>query len=224
MAITDWSLETRPRERLLSHGAAALNDAELVALFLRTGIKGKTAVDIAHELLTAFGGLRGIISAEQSAFCAHAGLGPAKFASLQAVLEMARRAVQQNLKETNVLSSPSAVNEYLRFWLRDKPYEIFAVLFLDSQNRLIKAQEMFRGTVTQTAVYPREVVKQALQLNACAVVLAHNHPSGCAEPSRADLHLTSALKQALGIVDIQVCDHVIVAGPTNYSFAANGTL
>jgi DNA repair protein RadC len=132
--------------------------------------------------------------------------------------------VQQTLKQSNVLSSPGAVNEYLQFWLRDKPYEIFAVLFLDSQNRLIKAQEMFRGTVTQTAVYPREVVKLALHLNACAVVLAHNHPSGCAEPSRADMHLTDALKQALAIVDIQVCDHVIVAGPTNYSFAANGTL
>ena len=224
MAITDWSTDSRPRERLLSQGAAALSDAELLAIFLRTGIAGKTAVDLGHVLLADFGSLANVLSANKQSFCDRPGLGPAKYAGLQAVLEMAKRAVGQSLKKTNVLGSPCEVNAFLQYWMRDKPFEVFSVLFLDSQNGLIEAKELFRGTVSQTAVYPREVVRNAINLNASAVILAHNHPSGCAEPSAADARLTRALKEALAIVDVQVLDHLIVAGPAHYSFAANGKL
>ena len=224
MAITDWTTDSRPRERLLSKGAAALSDAELLAIFLRTGISGRTAVDLGNYLLADFGSLANVLSANQKAFCDRPGLGPAKYAGLQAVLEMARRAVTQSLKKTSTLGSPEEVNAYLQYWMRDKPFEVFSVLFLDTQNRLIEAKELFRGTVSQTAVYPREVVRQAINANASSVILAHNHPSGCAEPSPADTRLTRVLKEALAIVDIQVLDHLIIAGPNHYSFAANGQL
>ena len=224
MAITDWTSDSRPRERLLSQGAAALSDAELLAIFLRTGIPGKTAVDLGQYLLSDFGSLANVLSANKKAFCDRPGLGPAKYAGLQAVLEMAKRAVSQSLKKADVLGSPSEVNAFLQYWMRDKPFEVFSVLFLDSQNCLIEAKELFRGTISQTAVYPREVVRNAINLNASSVILAHNHPSGCAEPSAADSRLTRALKDALAMVDVQVLDHLIVAGPSHYSFAANGQL
>jgi DNA repair protein RadC len=224
MRITQWELASRPRERLLSQGASVLSDAELLAIFLRTGIKGINAVELGQQLLAQFGGLSGIFSATQAQFCAQPGMGEAKYAALQAVLEMARRAITAGLKQQNALASPEAVQQFLTLWLRHRPYEVFAVLYLDGQNQLIEARELFRGTVNQTAVYPREVVKLALQLNAGAVILAHNHPSGCAEPSRADQVLTQAIKQAMALVDIQVLDHLIVAANQHYSFARNGLI
>ncbi len=224
MRITQWQAANRPRERLLAQGAAVLSDAELLALFLRTGIKGINAVELGQQLLAHFGGFNGLFNASQAQFCAQPGMGEAKFAVLQAVIEMGKRAVTAPLEEHNVLASPEAVERYLQLWLRHRPYEVFAVLYLDGQNRLIEARELFRGTVNQTAVYPREVVKAALQCNASAVILAHNHPSGCAEPSRADQTLTQAVKAAMALVDIQVLDHLIVAANQNYSFARNGLI
>ncbi len=224
MSILDWNLEQRPRERLLSQGATALSDAELLAIFLRTGVKGLTAVDLAQQLLTKFGGLSQILSANQTHFCDALGLGPSKFATLAAVLEMARRSSLQMLKQTDALNSPQSVQQFLQYWLRNKPYEVFVLLMLDNQNHLIQALELFRGTVNQTAVYPREVVKTCLDHNASAVIFAHNHPSGCAEPSRADQILTQTLKTSLSLVDIQVLDHLIIAGPSSFSFAQHGQL
>jgi DNA repair protein RadC len=224
MRITQWEAANRPRERLLGQGGSALSDAELLAIFLRTGIAGINAVELAQQLLAHFGGLNGLFSASQDEFCAHKGMGTAKFAALQAVIEMARRAILAPLRQQNALTSPGAVQQFLQLWLRHRPYEVFAVLFLNGQNQLLEARELFRGTVNQTAVYPREVVKLALQMNASAVILAHNHPSGCAEPSQADQILTKAIKQAMALVDIQVLDHLIVAANQHYSFAHHGLI
>lgn len=224
MSILDWRVENRPRERLIAAGAQALSDAELLAIFLRTGTRGKTAVDLAQQLLSQFGSLNQLLTASQTRFCAEHGLGVSKFATLQAVLEMARRATLEGLKTQPILNSPNAVQQYLQIWLRNKPFEVFVALYLDTQNHLIEIQELFRGTINQTAVYPREVVKNALAVNAAAVMFAHNHPSGCAEPSRADQMLTQTLKTALSVVDIDVIDHFIIAGATYYSFAQHGQL
>lgn len=212
MAITDWPEDERPRERLLAQGAAALSDAELLAIFLRVGMKGKSAVDLARELIACFGSLNGLFSATQSQFSAIPGMGPAKYVQLQAVLEMSRRALAEDLKQGGVFASPAAVRDYLRLHLAGLKHEVFFALWLDAQNRLIVAEELFRGSLTQTSVYPREVVKKALHNNAAAVVLAHNHPSGVPEPSSADELLTRELKAALGLVDVRVLDHFIVAG------------
>ena len=212
MAITDWPEDERPRERLLAQGAAALSDAELLAIFLRVGMKGKSAVDLARELIACFGSLNGLFLATQSQFSAIPGMGPAKYVQLQAVLEMSRRALAENLKKGSVFASPAAVRDYLRLHLAGLKHEVFFALWLDAQNRLIAAEELFRGSLTQTSVYPREVVKKALHNNAAAVVLAHNHPSGAPEPSSADELLTRELKAALGLVDVRVLDHFIVAG------------
>lgn len=212
MAITDWPEDERPRERLLAQGAAALSDAELLAIFLRVGMKGKSAVDLARELIACFGSLNGLFSATQSQFSAIPGMGPAKYVQLQAVLEMSRRALAEDLKQGSVFASPAAVRDYLRLHLAGLKHEVFFALWLDAQNRLIVAEELFRGSLTQTSVYPREVVKKALHNNAAAVVLAHNHPSGVPEPSSADELLTRELKAALGLVDVRVLDHFIVAG------------
>ena len=225
MAITDWPEDERPRERLLSRGAAALSDAELLALFLRVGIKGKSAVDLARELIGHFGSLGQLFGASLAELSAIPGMGPAKYAQLQAVLEMARRALGETLKQSCALSSPEAVRDYLRLHLAGLPHEVFFALWLDAQNRLIVAEELFCGTLTQASVYPREVVKKALKHNAAAVVLAHNHPSGLAEPSAADSQLTRELKQALALVDVKVLDHFIVAGASKpLSFAERGLL
>ena len=212
MAITDWPEDERPRERLLAQGAAALSDAELLAIFLRVGMKGKSAVDLARELIACFGSLNGLFSATQNQFSAIPGMGPAKYVQLQAVLEMSRRALAEDLKRGSVFASPAAVRDYLRLHLAGLKHEVFFALWLDAQNRLIAAEELFRGSLTQTSVYPREVVKKALHNNAAAVVLAHNHPSGVPEPSSADELLTRELKAALGLVDVRVLDHFIVAG------------
>ena len=225
MAITDWPKHERPRERLLVLGAAVLSDAELLAIFLRVGLKGKSAVDLARDLIGHFGSLNRLFAASEAEFSTIAGMGPAKFAQLQAVLEMSRRALAETMTEGNALTTPGAVRDYLRLNLSGLAHEVFFALWLDSQNRLIAAEELFRGSLTQTSVYPREVVKKALWHNAAAVVLAHNHPSGVSEPSSADQSLTRELKQALALVDVRVLDHFIVAGQCQpLSFAERGLL
>lgn len=224
MAITDWPEDERPRERLLKQGAASLSDAELLAIFLRMGVAGKSAVDLARDMMAHFGNLGRLFSASQDEFCAIHGLGPAKYVQLQAVLEMARRAMQEKMRANDALNSPDAVKDYLLLTLGRKSYEVFAVLFLDAQNRPIEIEEMFRGTLTQTSVYPREVVTRALHHNAASIILAHNHPSGTSEPSNADQILTKALKNALALIDIRVLDHFIVGGDTVMSFAERGLI
>ena len=225
MAITDWPKAERPRERLLVLGAAMLSDAELLAIFLRVGLKGKSAVDLARQLIGHFGSLNRLFAASEVEFSSIPGMGPAKFAQLQAVLEMSRRALGEEMKEGDVFATPGAVRDYLKLHLCGLAHEVFFALWLDAQNRLIAAEELFRGSLTQTSVYPREVVKQALWHNAAAVVLAHNHPSGVSEPSSADQSLTRELKQALALVDVRVVDHFIVAGQCQpLSFAERGLL
>ncbi len=224
MAISHWPAAERPRERLLALGAGVLSDAELIALFLRTGIPGKSAVELARELLSAFGGLRGLLSADQAALRAVRGLGSAKLAQLVAVLELARRSLAEEIRARSALTSPQAVRDYLRLALGTREHEVFVSLFLDAQHRVIAAEELFRGTLTQTSVYPREIVKAALKANAAAVIFAHNHPSGVAEPSQADELLTRQLKEALAMVDVKVLDHFIVAGRSTLSFAERGLL
>ena len=225
MAITDWPEDERPRERLLAQGAAALSDAELLALFLRVGVKGQSAVDLARTLIGHFGSLNRLFAASLAEFSAIPGMGPAKYAQLQAVLEMSRRALAEAMKQDSLLNTPDTVRDYLRLHLAGLRHEVFFALWLDAQNRLVAAEELFRGTLTQASVYPREVVKKALAHNAAAVVLAHNHPSGVAEPSSADSQLTRELKQALALVDVRVLDHFIVAGTASpLSFAERGLL
>ena len=224
MSITEWPKDERPRERLLKHGAAALSDAELLAIFLRVGVTGKSAVDLARELVARFGSLAKLFSATQNELCAINGMGPAKYVQLQAVLEMGRRALSEAMKLTDALNSPQAVRDYLRLTLANLPHEVFVAVFLTAQNRVITVEELFRGTLTQTSVYPREIVKRALAHNAAAVILAHNHPSGEASPSAADRALTKALAEALALIDVRVLDHFIVAPGASMSFAEQGML
>lgn len=224
MPITDWPDAERPREKLLQRGSGALSDAELLAIFLRTGVKGKTAVDLARELLQEYGSLRALLGADFDRFSRSPGLGSAKFALLQAVLEMARRHLQEELVRGNALTSPDLTRRYLASQLRIHDFEVFACLLLDNQHRIIRFEELFRGTIDGASVYPREVVKKALAYNAAAVIFAHNHPSGVAEPSEADQHITQKLKQALSLVDIRVLDHFIVGDGDAFSFAEHGLL
>ena len=224
MAITDWPEDERPREKLLLRGAAALSDAELLAIFLRTGVTGKSAVDMARELLLEFKTLTGLFAASRSAICAVHGLGDAKYTQLQAVLEMSRRALAEEMRQADALSSPQAVRDYLRLALAGKAHEVFCAVFLDSQNRVLAVEELFQGTLNQASVYPREVVKRALAHNAAALILAHNHPSGVAEPSRADENLTQILKTALALVDVRVLDHFVIGEGCAISFAERGLL
>ena len=224
MAITDWPEFERPREKLLQKGAASLSDAELLAIFLRTGVTGQSAVDLARGLLTRFGNLTKLFSASEKDFCGMHGMGQAKFVQLQAVLEMSQRALQEEMQRGDALNSPGAVRDYLQLLLGGRQQEVFLVLFLDTQHRVIASEELFHGTLGQTSVYPREVVKRALAHNAAAVILAHNHPSGVAEPSQSDQHLTTALKQALGLVDVRVLDHFVVAVGQVLSFAEKGLI
>jgi len=224
MGISDWPEHQRPRERLIQEGAPALSDAELLAVLLRVGVKGKNAVELARDMVGHFGSLQGLFGASMAEFCAIHGLGSAKFAQLQAVMELARRAIEEQLKSGCALSSPQAVKQYLRMLFNGKSHESFHVLFLDVKNRLLISREMFRGTLTHTSVYPREVVKEALARNAASVMLAHNHPSGSPEPSESDLLLTRALVQALALVDIRILDHFVVAGQQVHSFAEHGQI
>jgi DNA repair protein RadC len=224
MRISDWPEDERPRERLLKHGAAALSEAELLAIFLRTGIAGKSAVELGRELIARFGNLNRLFAATLDEIASVPGLGPAKYVQLKAVVEIARRSLQENIAERDTLASPQAVRDFLQLTLGGRSHEVFMALFLDAQNRLLAAEELFRGTLTQTSVYPREVVKTALRHNAAGVIFAHNHPSGVAEPSRADELLTQTLKQALSLVEIKTLDHFIVAGTRTVSFAERGLL
>jgi len=228
MAIRDWPAAERPRERLVQHGAGALSDAELLAIFLRTGLPGKSAVDLARDLVNHFqhkGGLTALAAASPKELSQLPGIGPAKAAQLAATLELTRRALAGSLKSRDSLASPQVVRDWLRLSLGNLQHEVFVALWLDAQNRLIATEELFRGTLTQTSVYPREVVKSALAQNAGAVIFAHNHPSGLAEPSQADEVLTSALKQALALIDVKLLDHFIVAGNGHpLSFAERGLI
>jgi len=226
MAITDWPEGERPRERLLAHGAEALSDAELLAIYLRAGVRGKSAVDLARELLLRFeGSLSALVEASLEELASVSGIGMAKAAQLKASFELARRALAREMSTRDSFSSPGKVRDWLRLKLATRQNEVFMALWLDAQNRLIKSDELFSGTLTQTSVYPREVVKAALASNAAAVILAHSHPSGVAEPSAADEMLTRNLKTALAMVDVKVLDHFIVAGTgVPLSFAERGLL
>lgn len=224
MSIRHWPESERPRERLLSTGPEYLSDAELLAIFLRTGVPGKSAVELARELLLRFGSLRALLTTTQAQFCTVPGLGPAKFAVLQAVLEMGKRHLWQHLQQRDAITDPNQAKQYIKARLRDYPHEVFAVLFLDIRHRCLQFEELFRGTIHGASVHPREIVKQALHYNAAAVILAHNHPSGVAEPSQADRDLTSRLKTALALVDVHVLDHLVVGDSDCISFAERGWL
>ena len=221
MAISDWPVAERPRERLLARGASTLSDAELLAVLLRTGVRGKSAVDLGRELLAEFKGLGALFNADLTRI---KGLGSAKRAQFQAAIELARRSMREALGEKPALTSPGAVRDYLRLSLGRREHEVFVCIWLDAQHRVIDVDEPFRGTLTQTSVYPREIVKAALARNAAAVIFAHNHPSGAAQPSQADELLTRNLKEALALVDVKVLDHFIVAGAQAISFAERGLL
>lgn len=237
MTIKDWPADDRPREKLLAKGAQALSDAELLAILLRTGVKGRSAVELGQDLIRGFGGLPGLFAADPESMLSKKskkkgedspdpwkGLGLAKTVQLQATQEIVRRLLAGEMAERDNLSSPRAVRDYLRLTLQGREHEVFMALLLDAQNRVMRSEELFRGTLTQTSVYPREVVKLALRHNAASVIFAHNHPSGVAEPSRSDEALTQALKQALALVDVKVLDHFIVAGSGCLSFAERGIL
>jgi len=224
LGIADWPEQERPRERLLAEGAAHLSDAELLAVCLRSGVRGRSAVDLGRALLSRFGGLSGLLGADPAALGGVRGLGPAKRAQLAAVSELARRALREEMRSGEALTSPGAVRDYLRLALGARPHEVFVCLYLDAQHRIVGIDELFRGTLTQTSVYPREVVKAALAANAAAVIFAHNHPSGVAQPSQADELLTRQLRDALALVDVRVLDHFIVAGSQALSFAERGLL
>jgi len=224
LSIKQWPESERPREKLLLRGPDALSDAELLAIFLRTGTRGKSAVDVARELLNKYGGLRALLKADKDSFCSGLGLGKAKFALLQAVLEMSRRHLYEVLEVGDVLTSPQNTQEYLTTKLRDIDHEVFACLYLDNRHSVIKFKILFNGTIDGASVYSREVVKQALKYNAAAVIFAHNHPSGVAEPSHADELLTQRLVEALKLVDIRVLDHIIVGNGRCVSFAERGLI
>lgn len=224
MAISDWPVAERPREKLLQQGAQALSDAELLAIFLRTGTPGMSAVDLSRYLLVEFGGLRALLTTDKEHFTAAKGLGTAKFAQLQAVLEMSRRYLSEALQRSDALTSPQLTRDYLRACLRDEQREVFSCLFLDSQHRVIIFEPLFFGTLDAASVYPREVVKRALRHNAAALIFAHNHPSGVAEPSQADQRITQRLKDALALVDIRVLDHIVIGDVDVMSFAERGLI
>ncbi|OUS15518.1 hypothetical protein A9Q88_10710 [Gammaproteobacteria bacterium 50_400_T64] len=224
MTIKNWPEGERPREKLINQGPRALSDAELLAIFLRTGITGLSAVDLARELLIQFGSISTLLNADLEAFCAVKGLGPAKYAQLQSVLELARRHLGEQLSREQVFTNPETVRQYVRAHFQGYQREVFLCLFLDTRHRLIATEELFQGTIDGASVYPREVVKRALQHNAGAVIFSHNHPSGIAEPSGADEKITRQLKEALALVDIRVLDHIVVGHGEEVSLAERGLL
>lgn len=224
MSIKDWPSSLQPRERLLSQGAQALSDAELLAIFLRTGVKGFSAVELAQRLLVNFKGLSGLLKAPQQSFCNEFGLGSAKYVQLQAVLELSRRHYRHQLTTPISLTSSSATADFLTAQLRDLRYESFVVIYLDNQHQLICSQELFRGTINAANVYPREIVREVIKDNAAAIILSHNHPSGIAEPSDADRRITSRIREALALIDVTVLDHFIIGKSDPYSFADHGLL
>ena len=210
MSIKDWPAAERPREKLLARGATSLSDAELLAIFLRTGVRGRSAVDLARYLLQQFGSLRALLEADLRRFSTEPGLGPAKFTQLQAVMEMARRHLAERLRRDSALESPQAVKDYLKAELRHEPHEVFGCLFLDSKHRVLAFEVLFRGSIDSASVYPRQVIKRSLAHNAAALILCHNHPSGVSEPSQSDVILTRRLKTAHELVDVRVLDHFII--------------
>ena len=222
MSIRDWPAAERPREKLLQHGPGSLSDAELLAIFLRTGVSGKSAVDLARHLLSEFGSLRALLEADLRAFCRQLGLGPAKFSQLQAVLEMSRRHLAERLRRESALESPQAVRDYFKALLRHEPHEVFGCLFLDTRHRMLAFEVLFRGSIDSASVYPRQVVKRALAHNAAAVIFCHNHPSGISEPSQADRTLTRRLIQALDLIEVRVLDHFIVGDGQPLSMVERG--
>ncbi len=224
MPINHWPVGERPREKLLQRGAAALSDAELLAILLRTGVTGRSALDLARELLREFGGLGPLLAAEPSRLCELRGVGPATFALLQAAAELARRRLAERLERGDAITSPALTRRYLRARLGDRLHEVFACLFLDNRHRVLAFEELFRGTIDGASVHPREVVRRALHHNAAAVILCHNHPSGVAEPSEADRRITRRLQQALELIDVRVLDHVVVAGGDEVSMAERGLI
>lgn len=224
MTIRDWPAAERPREKLLQRGAEALSDAELLAIFLRTGVVGMSAVDLARQLISDFGGLRPLLAADCKNFCRHKGLGEAKYVQLQATLELGRRHLYATLQRGDALTSPDDTRRYLSARLRGYGHEVFAALFLDNRHRVIAFEELFSGTIDGASVHPREVVKRALSHNAAALILAHNHPSGVAEPSRADESITRRLREALALVEIRVLDHLIVGDGEIVSLAERGLI
>jgi len=224
MAISDWPENERPREKLLQRGAQALSDAELLAIFLRTGVAGCNAIELARKLLQEFGSLRALLGAEQAHFCQAHGLGPAKYVQLQAVLEMSNRYLHECLQRGDSLTSPQLVKRYLQMQLRDRPREVFAMLLLDNQHRVLQFCELFFGTIDAASVYPREIVQAVLKHNAAAVILCHNHPSGVAEPSHADRHITERICAALRLIDVRVLDHFVIGDGEPVSFAERGWL
>jgi len=223
MAITDWAVEDRPREKLLIKGAEALTDAELLAIFLRTGVKGKTAVDLARDLLEDKGGLSQLLSADENSFCQGKGLGQAKYVQMQAVVEMSRRYLQEKIFRGDAMSNVDDVKNYLKSKLQQYPFEVFSCLFMDNKHRVIAFEELFRGSIDSATVHPREVMRRALHHNAAAVVFAHNHPSGMVEPSQSDRMITTKLQQALELIDVRVLDHFII-GDEVVSFAERGLM
>ncbi len=224
MSIRDWPVAERPREKLLERGASSLSDAELLAIFLRTGVSGKSAVDLARHLLNQFGSLRSLLEANLAAFSNELGLGPAKYAQLQAVMEMARRHMGESLKRGSVLSSPTQVRSYLKAILRHEPHEVFGCLFLDTKNRAQAFEALFHGSINVAHVHARQVVKRALAHNAAGVILCHNHPSGVCDASQADIELTKHLKKALALIDVVVLDHVIIGDGDPLSMVENGLM
>lgn len=224
MSINTWPEAERPREKLLQRGAAALSDAELLAIFLRTGVTGKSAVELARDMLGHYGGLRPLLEADQRSLCGHKGLGTSKYVHIQAGLELGRRYLAAGLERSDVLSSPADTRNYLRARLRGYPHEVFACLFLDNRHRIISFDELFTGTIDSASVHPREVVRRALKHNAAAVILAHNHPSGIAEPSRSDEAITRRLTEALALIDVRVLDHLVIGDAEAVSFAERGLL
>ena len=222
MSIRDWPAAERPREKLLEQGSASLSDAELLAIFLRTGVSGRSAVDVARHLLSKFGSLRALLEADQPTFSRELGLGPAKFAQLQAVQEMGRRHMAERLRNKSALEDPQAVRDYLKALLRHEQHEVFGCLFLDSRHQVLTFEALFHGSIDNTSVHPRQVVKRALANNAAAVILCHNHPSGNATPSQADRRLTKRLQEALLLVDVRVLDHFIVGDGDPLSMAEYG--
>ena len=224
MSIKQWPVNLRPREKLLAHGVESLSDAELLAIFLRTGVKGVSAVTLAQDLLVSFGSLSALINASEQEFCQHLGLGVAKYTQLQATTELAKRCLKNELEQAVALTSSSQTANYLQLKLADLPYEVFVVIYLDNQYHVLECEELFRGTINAANVYPREIVRQVIKYNAAAVILSHNHPSGIAEPSQSDIRITKRIKEALMLIDVSVLDHLIIGSESPYSFADHGLI
>lgn len=224
MAIKEWPIAERPREKLLQHGVQALSDAELLAVFIHTGVRGKTAVDVSWELICKFGGLRKLVTSTQNQLCESPGLGPAKYALLQASVELGRRFLGEKLKRDGALTSPKQVADYLIHQLRDQEREVFAIIYLDNRHQVIDYEELFYGTLNGATVHPREVVKSVLARNAAAVILAHNHPSGVAEPSQSDVAITQKIQDALQLIDVKLLDHLVIGDGEFVSLSDRGLL